>query len=87
MDTILATETIYKKRQVLDRMAKGFGLQDAYNATLDRIRQLDGGKSKLGMAVLMWVSRCERPLEWAELSHALGVDLVAEEFTTAMCLR
>ena len=81
MDAILAATTIRQKRQALDRMASGLGLQDAYNTTLDRIRQQDGGKSKLGMAVLMWVSRCERPLLWAELRHALGVDLVAEEFT------
>ena len=80
MDEILAATTIRQKRQVLDRMANGLGLQEAYNTTLDRIRRQDGGKSKLGMAVLMWVSRCERPLRWTELSHALGVDLVAGEF-------
>ena len=81
MDEILAATTIHQKRQVLDRMASGLGLQDAYNTTLDRIRHQDGGKSKLGMAALMWASRCERPLRWEELRHALGVDLVAGEFT------
>ena len=81
MDEILAATTIYQKRQALDRMASGLGLQDAYNTTLDRIRQQGGSKSKLGMAVLMWVSRCERPLRWEELRHALGVDLVTESFT------
>ena len=80
MDEILAAPTIYQKRQALDRMANGLGVQDAYSTTLDRIRQQDRGKSKLGMAVLMWVSRSEWPLEWKELRHALGVDLVAEEF-------
>ena len=80
MDAIFAATTIRQKRQALDRMANGLGLQDAYNTTLDRIRQQDGEKSKLGMVALMWVSRCERPLGWRELSHALGVDLVAEEF-------
>ena len=82
MDEILGATTIYQKKQALDRIANGLGLQDAYNATLDRIRQQDSSKSKLGMAVLMWVSRCERPLRWAELRHALGVDLVAEAFAT-----
>jgi len=80
MDAILGATTIRQKRQALDRMANGLGVQDAYNTTLDRIRQQDGGKSKLGMAVLMWVSRCERPLRWNELCHALGVDLGAEGF-------
>jgi len=64
MDEILGATTIHQKRQALDRMANGLGVQDAYNATLDRIRQQDGGRSKLGMTVLMWVSRCERPLRW-----------------------
>jgi len=81
MDAILAATTIHQKRQALDRMANGPSLQDAYNTTLDRIRQQDQSKSKLGMAVLMWVSRCERPLRSEELSHALGVDLGAEGFT------
>jgi len=81
MDAILGATTIRQKRQALDRMANGLGVQDAYNTTLDRIRQQDGGKSKLGMSVLMWVSRCERPLEWEELRHALGVDLGVEGFT------
>jgi len=81
MDAILGATTIRQKRQALDRMANGLGVQDAYNTTLDRIRQQDGGKSKLGMAVLMWVSRCERPLQWKELRHALGVDLGVEGFT------
>ena len=82
IDEILAATTIRQKRQALDRMASGLGLQDAYNTTLDRIRQQGGGKSKLGMAVLMWVSRCERPLLWEELRHALGVDLKGKGFTT-----
>ena len=81
MDAIFAAATVHQKRQALDRMANGIGLQDSYNTTLDRIRQQGGGKSKLGMAVLMWVSHCERPLQWEELRHALGVDLVPEEFT------
>ena len=81
MDAILAATTIRQKRQALDRMANGLGLQEAYNTTLARIRQQDEEKSKLGMAALMLVSRCERPLRSKELCHALGVDLVVEEFT------
>ena len=81
MDEILAATTTRQKKQALDRVANGLGLQDAYNTTLDRIRQQDRGKSKLGITVLMWGSRCERPLNWEELSHALGVGLVEKEFT------
>jgi len=81
MDAILAATTIHQKRQVLDQMASGFGLHDAYNTTLDRIRQQDGSKSRLGMAALIWISRSEQPLQWEELRHALGVDLGAGVFT------
>jgi len=81
MDAILAATTIHQKRQALDRMANGLGLQDAYSTTLHRIRQQDGSKSKLGMATLMWASHCERPLRSEELCHALGIDLGAEVFT------
>jgi len=87
MNAILGATTVHQKRQALDRMANGLGVQDAYNTTLDRIRQQDGGKSKLGMAVLMRVSRCERPLGWKELRHALGVDQEWKGLLSKMCLR
>src|SRR5437588_2120423 len=78
MDAILAAPTIHQKRQALSRMAKGSGLQDAYNTTLGRIRQQGETRSKLGMEVLMWVSHCERPLKPEELGYALGVELGVE---------
>jgi len=81
MDAILAEATIHQKRQALGRAAQGFGLQDAYHATLDRIRQQGGSKARLGMEALMWISRSERPLESQELCHALGVELGEEGFT------
>ena len=81
MDAILAATTIHQKRRALGRMANGFGLHDAYSTTLDRIRQLDGGRSKLGIDTLMWISHCERPLRSKELCHALGVELEMEDFT------
>jgi len=54
-------------------MANGFGLDDAYGTTLDRIREQRGDKAKLGMEALMWISRSERPLRAEELCHALAV--------------
>ena len=80
MDAILAEATIHQRRQVLHRMTAGLGLQDAYDTTLDRIRQQGRSKSKLGMEALMWVSHSERPLKLEELCHALGVELGAEDF-------
>jgi len=55
-------------------MTDGLGLGDAYGATLDRIKGQGGEKSRLGMAVLMWISHAERPLKVDELCHALAVE-------------
>ena len=82
MDTILAEVTIHR-RQPLFRMSNGVGLQDAYNTTLNRIRQQGGSKKNLGIQTLMWVSHSRRPLKSEELCHALGVELGAEDFNTA----
>ena len=56
-------------------MTNGFGLDDAYSATLDRIREQKGNRVKLGMEALMWISCSERQLKAGELCHALGVEL------------
>ena len=80
MDAILAGVTIHQRRQALHRVAKGLGFHDAYSTTLDRIRQLGGNRSKLGMDALMWVSHCERPLQSKELCYALEVELEVEDF-------
>ncbi|RPA93317.1 ankyrin [Choiromyces venosus 120613-1] len=79
MDTILAEPTIYKRRQALEKITKDPGLEGAYNSTLDRIRQQSGGKCKLGIEALMWISRSVRPLKTEELCHALGVEPGAED--------
>ena len=54
-------------------MTNGRGLGDAYSATLDRIKGQGGGKSRLGVAAPMWVSRLGGPMGVDELCHALGV--------------
>jgi len=61
-------------------MTSSVGMVGAYGATLERIKEQGGDKAKLGMEVLMWVSRCERPLGPEELCHALGI----EENTTEL---
>ena len=79
MDAILSEATIHQRKQALGRMTNGLGLQDAYSTTLNRIRQQGGSKARLGMEVLMWISRCERALKSEELCNALGVELGAED--------
>ena len=61
-------------------MMDGSGLGDVYGATISRIKAQDGDKSRLGMAVLMWISHAERPLQADELCHALAVELGSTDF-------
>ena len=52
----------------------GVDLDSVYAQTLQRIREQEGDRSRLGIEVLMWVSHSERPLGICELRHALAVD-------------
>jgi len=72
---ILDETTIYDRRQQLKKMTGGQGFNDVYAAALDRIKGQTVGKSKLGMATLMWISRSMEPMDAAELCEALGVQI------------
>ena len=74
MKAIPGEATLTRRRKKLDMMIKGDDLGNAYAATLSRIKVSEGGKSTLGMEVLMWVSHAKRPLHVNELCHALGVE-------------
>jgi len=74
MDAVLEDATIHQRRQILNKMTNGIGLDDAYSTTLSRIREQKGNKLKLGMGALMRISRAQRPLIAQELCHALGVE-------------
>jgi len=75
MDAILGEVTIRQRRKKLEEMTLGDGLNDAYTATLSRLKVQKGYKSVLGLKVLMWVLYSERPLRARELCHALGVEI------------
>ena len=75
MDAILGEVTIRQRRKKLDEITQGNGLDDAYTATIRRLKAQKGYKSVLGLKVLMWVVYSERPLRARELCHALGVEL------------
>ena len=83
IEAVLQDVTIHQRRQTLLERTKGSGLDDAYSATLDRIRGQGGSKSKLGMAVLMWLSHSESPLNAEDLCYAMGIEVG----TTDMNLR
>jgi len=61
-------------------MRDGLGLGDAYAATLERIGAQGEEKAKLAMATLMWICHSERPLQVAELCHALAVEIGSTYF-------
>jgi len=75
IDAILSEATIRKRRERLDLMTSGLGLDGAYDATLDRIKGQGKGNSTLGMAALMWISLSERPMHIGELCDALAVEI------------
>ena len=91
MDAILEDATIHQRKQTLHKMTKGFGLDDAYRTTLDRIREQKGSRVRLGMEALMWISCSERPLKAEELCQALAVevgttDLIVDNVPSARTL-
>jgi len=80
IEAILGEPTIHLRRERLTRMPDGLGWGGAYGSTIERIRGLDGGKSRLGMEALMWISHAERPLRVDELCQALAVELGSKDF-------
>jgi len=91
IDAILGEVTIFDRRQKLNEITKGNNLDDVYATTLARVKGQKGGRSRLGMEALMWVSKSERPLRTSELCHALGVktgshDLSIESIPTIRTL-
>src|SRR5437588_589970 len=75
IDGILQETTIHRRRQRLNTMTDGLGLEDVYGATLGRIKGQGGEKARLGISALMWISHSERPLKPDELCHALAVEI------------
>jgi len=75
IDAILDETTIRKRRERLELMTSGLGLDGAYDATMDRMKGPGNGKSTLGMSALMWISCSERPMHIGELCEALAVEI------------
>ena len=60
-------------------MTNGLGISGAYGATLERIQGQDGGRGKLRIEALMWVSLSGRLLGSEKLCHALGIEEDSKE--------
>ena len=75
-DAILGETSLARRKEMLQKVATtGVDLDNVYDQTLRRIKEQRGGRSRLGMEVLMWVSHAERPLRIDELCHALAVEM------------
>jgi len=82
IEAILEEPTIHRRREQLSKMTGGLGLGDAYCTTIERIKAQGGGKLRLGIAALMWVSHAERHLTADELYYALAVELCSKDLNT-----
>ena len=71
--------TISQRRGVLKRLPTD--LHDAFRGIITQIKQRRNvSQAELGMQVLMWIHFAYRPLELAELQHALAVEKGLMEF-------
>ncbi|RPA95947.1 hypothetical protein L873DRAFT_1696147, partial [Choiromyces venosus 120613-1] len=80
IDAVLGEVTIGDRREKLHEIKNG--LDDAYNANLERIQRQRRAKARLGIATLMWISLVERPLHIDELCHALAVNVGSKDIDT-----
>ena len=80
IDAIMQESTLYRRRERLNKMIDGLGLEDVYGATIERIKAQRGDKSKLGMGALMWICHAERPLSPDQLCHALAIESGSTDF-------
>ena len=80
LKAILRESTKYQRRERLRKITDRLGSGGAYEAMIERIKAQDGGRSRLGIKALMWISNAERPLRVDELCHALAVELGSTSF-------
>ena len=79
IEAILGEITIGQRRKKLKETVRGNGLNDAYTATLTRLKAQKGNRPGLGLQALMWVLFAKRPLRTEELCHALGAETGSPE--------
>jgi len=65
-------------------MTDGLGLEDAYGATIERIKAQDGDKSRLAMGTIMWITHAERLLIADELCHTPAIELGSGGFNAGI---
>ena len=87
IDAMLGEVTIFDRRQKFDEVAKGNHLKDAYATTVARMKAQKGGRSRLGISALMWVSHSKWRLHTSELRDVSGfANLSSESIPTIQTL-
>ena len=79
---ILQETTLHRRREKFGMVTSGLGLGDAYDATIRRIKAQEGGRGRLGMEALMWISHSGRPFDADEVCHALAVEMGSSDINT-----
>ena len=79
---ILQETTLHRRREKLGAITNGMGLEDAYDATIGRIKAQQGDRARLGIKTLMWVSHLRVPLNVNEIRHALAVEIGSTNINT-----
>ena len=69
---VLGMPTKAKRRAALETLPTD--LYDTFQGIISRVRECPRGQAELGIQVLMWLHFAYRPLQLAELQHALAVE-------------
>jgi len=80
IEAILQESTLYRRRERLNKITYGLGLEDVYGVMIEQIKEQDGDKPRLGMGALMWISYAEEDWEAEDLCWAQAVDLGSTDF-------
>ena len=95
MDQICRVTTVKKLRKTLESLPLNY--EEAYKDTLDRILRQDRERDELARHAMHWVCASRRPLDMAELQHAIASlddddpgygqeDLATEKSIISSCL-
>ena len=80
IEAIMQESTLYRRRERLNKITDGLGLEDVYGVMIERIKAQDGDKPRLGMGALMWISYAEEDWEIQDLCWAQAVELGSTDF-------
>jgi len=75
IDAILQEPITRRRRQKLRAITDGLRIGSSCGETRGWIKRQGGGRARLGMAAVMWISYSEGPLKAVELCYTLSVEV------------